>query len=335
MATGQRRSLAAVGEFGALRRLLPELGGGRGVIVGPGDDCAVVRGGERLLLTTDVLVEGVHFERSWQTATELGAKAVAVNLSDIAAMGGEPRYCLMSIGVPGSYPFADMRALHRGAQRAARGAGASFVGGNVSAAEKIFISIAVVGTAPQRPALRRGARSGDFIFVTGTLGDAAAGLRLLRSGHRQGSAARALVRRFIAPTPRLEAGRRLVKAGLVSSMIDISDGLVQDLGHVCESSGLGAVVLKTFMPLSAAYTRTIGDDPALALCGGEDYELLFTVPGAKVDRLRRLAPRLECGLRFIGQMVTRPLGVRIQERSGKLTTPRAGGHQHFQLSSGS
>ena len=323
------RLLRDVGELGFLRRLLPTLRGGRGVLVGAGDDCAVVRGFPRLVVTTDVLVEGVHFERDWQSPQQLGAKSILVNLSDIAAMGGRSRYCLLSVGVPGSHPLKDLELLHRGAQRAAQKASASIVGGNVSAAPSLFISVTVLGMSPRRPLLRSGARVGDLVFVTGTLGDAAAGVRLLQAGLRDGPGRAALIRRYVAPTPRLDVGLRLATAGVPSAMIDVSDGLVQDLGHICESSGVGAIVSEARVPRSRAYRAVIGGDPALALSGGEDYELMFTVPPRRLARLEGLRPRLSCPLTCIGEVVARPKGVRIQDKSGRLYVLGAGGYEHF------
>lgn len=324
------RLLRDVGEWGFLDRLLPRLHGGRGVIVGPGDDCAVVRGAPRMLATTDALVEGVHFERGWQSAAQIGAKAILVNLSDIAAMGGRPQYCLLSVGAPGAFPLRELDRLSEGAREAAAKAGAPIVGGNVSAAAALSVTVTMLGAAPRRPARRDGARPGDHVFVTGTLGDAAVGLRLLRQGVRRGRAAAALIRRFVAPTPRVEVGRRLVEAGLPSAMIDVSDGLVQDLGHICERSRVGAILIEAHLPRSRAYAAVVGDDAAFALGGGEDYELLFCVPSRRVPRLDMLRSRLCCPVTRVGTIFA-GRGVRVEDRHGRLIAPRRGGHEHFRL----
>jgi len=331
-----RHSLADVGEFGFLRRLLPSLKRGRGVLVGPGDDCAVVTTGKRILLTTDALVEGVHFERGWLSPEEIGAKAVLVNLSDVAAMGGRPRFLLLSLGVPGSISRTDLERLHRGAERAARRAGAAIVGGNLSAAERLFVSVVVVGEV-DKPILRRGARPGDRVYVSGTLGDAAAAVAWLANagGSRRAAPRRRdlsfLLRRFAAPTPRLESGRRLAAAGVVSAMIDVSDGLVQDLGHICAASRVGAVVREDEVPRSAAYDAVIGADATLSLRGGEDYELLFTVPRAKQARFERLRPRLPDRITLVGEITAGTGSVRVRDRSGRTRRLQSGGFQHFRL----
>jgi thiamine-monophosphate kinase len=315
-------TVAAVGEFRFLSRLLPRLSSSPGTIVGPGQDCAVVRcGTRRLLYTVDALVEGVHFESRWLTPRQLGRKSFLVNASDIAAMGGQPRFCVVSAGVPLSYLTRDLTALHAGIAAAARECGASVVGGNLTRADKLFVSVALLGNAPGRLVTRRGARAGDRIYVTGTLGDAALGVSLLRSG----SAARfatAVTQRFREPSPRLQAGRLLAQTGIVSAMIDVSDGLAQDLRHICEESQVGAEVNSNEVPLSAAY-RAAGGDRSLALHGGEDYELLCTVPERNVKRLQRIQTRLGCPITWIGR-ITRGRGVRVAG-----ATVSRGGYDHF------
>lgn len=335
----RRDTLGDIGELAFLRRLLPRLRQNPRVLVGPGDDCAAVRGEARLLLTTDALVEGVHFEPGWLEPEEIGAKAVLVNLSDIAAMGGVPRFLLLSVGAPAATRRADLERLHRGAERAARRHGAAVVGGNLTAAERLFVSVTAVGAA-SRPLLRSGARPGDAIFVTGTLGDAALAVDLLRrfggrlreGGARlPGTAAarRALLSRFVLPAPRLDVARRLAAAGVVGAMIDVSDGLVTDLGHLCESSGTGAVVDAAALPRSSAYEALAGTDPGPALRGGEDYELLFTVPPARLRRFEALRRGQGGRITRIGEVVARPRGVRVRESGGRIRKPARPGFEHF------
>jgi thiamine-monophosphate kinase len=314
-------TIAAVGEFRFLSRLLPRLGSGRGTIVGPGQDCAVVRcGARRLLYTVDALVEGVHFERHWLTPRQLGRKSFLVNASDVAAMGGRARFCVVSAGVPLSYLARDLAALHAGIAAAACECGASVVGGNLTRADKLFVSVALLGDAPERLVTRRGACAGDRIYVTGTLGDAALGVSLLRSGSAARSAP--VIRRFREPSPRLQAGRLLVETGIASAMIDVSDGLVQDLSHVCDESQVGAEINSDEVPLSPAY-RAAGVDRSLALHGGEDYELLCAVPERNVKRLQRVQARLGCPITCIGR-VTRGRGVRVAGAAVSRT-----GYDHF------
>lgn len=321
-----KRTLADIGEFGFLAALLPQLPSGRGTIVGPGQDCAVIRSGaRRLLFTVDAIVEGVHFEPGWMSPRQLGRKSFLVNASDVAAMGGQPRFCVASLGVPPGYLARDLHALQSGLVAAARETGAVVVGGNLTRSERLFVSIALLADAPSRLVTRRGAHPGDRVYVTGVLGDAALAVRLLRQ-RRSGQS----IRRFREPNPRLRAGRILVETGIVSAMIDISDGLVQDLGHICEQSGVGAVVHTPDVPVSPAYRRLCGADNRLALRGGEDYELLCMVPKRNVQRLERNRRRLGCPITCIGQVTD---GGRVQlvgrDDSARLDST---GFDHFRTS---
>lgn len=316
-------TLAGVGEFGFLRRLLPSLPTGPNVTVGAGDDCAVVRTSARsLLLTTDALVERVHFERAWLSPGQLGRKAYLVNASDVAAMGGRPRYCLMSVGAPPDFPVRDLRRIHAGAADAATETGAVLVGGNLTRADRLFLSVALVGDAPERPVRRSGARPGDLLFVTGTLGDAAFGLGVLR---REPDARGPAVRRFREPRPRLRAGRLLASHGIASAMIDVSDGLVQDLAHLCRASGVGAEIEAGAIPCAPRLRRTAFD---LVLGGGEDYELLCSVSPRRLARLERVAGRLGCPLTRIGRVV-RGRSVRVVDEGGRPLAAGPSGFDHF------
>lgn len=320
------RTIADIGEFGFLSRLLPRLPGDRGAVVGPGQDCAVIRSSGRcVLLTVDALVEGVHFQPDWLSPRQLGRKSFLVNASDIAAMGGRPRFCVVSLGLRPSYLARDLSALQAGIVAAARECGASVVGGNLTRADKLFVSIALVGDAPTRIVTRQGARAGDLIYVTGWLGDAALGVRLLRAGDPTGSGT-ASIRRFREPSPRLHAGQLLVRSGIVSAMIDVSDGLLQDLGHLCSESGVGAALEIEATPLSPTYRAALGFDRSLALSGGEDYELLCTVPERNVKGLQRLQSQLGCPITRIGR-IERRRGVRLVGDAGTRAYP--GGYDHF------
>lgn len=318
------RTVAQVGEFGFLKRLLPTLGGGRGVIVGAGDDCAVIAPrSSRLVVTVDALVEDVHFRPHWLRPAQIGRKAYLVNLSDVAAMGARPRFVLVSVGVPPSYPARDLLALHRGIREAASETGAAVVGGNVSRAGKLFVSITLIGESSAPSARRKGARPGDAVCVTGSLGDAALGVRQLLGNRNARSRA---VARFREPPNRLQAGSLLVGHGVVSAMIDVSDGLLQDLGHLCRSSGVGAHLELERVPCSAS-VRAGG--PALVLGGGEDYELLFTVSRERLGRLQRVMPRLGCPVTRIGEIVPKSRGVRVFDAAGNVVPVRHAGHDHF------
>jgi len=318
-------TLATLGEFGLLARLLPRLPQRRDVLLGPGDDCAVVRASAgRLLVTVDALVEDVHFRRGWLTPTALGRKAFAVNASDVAAMGGAPRWCVTHIGAPLRTPAATVDGIARGVAAAAAAAGASAVGGNLSRASELSVTVTLIGVAPPRPLTRAGARIGDALYVTGRLGDAALGVRqLTRSRAASGPA----VRRFRAPTPRLAAGALLARRGLASAMIDVSDGLLQDLGHLCAASRVGARVELACVPAAAAVRRA---GLELALSGGEDYELLFAVSPRREAALARAAAGFGCRITRIGEC-TRAAGVRVVDAAGVARVWRTAGHDHFRL----
>ncbi|MDX2167205.1 MAG: thiamine-phosphate kinase [Deltaproteobacteria bacterium] len=317
-------TLASLGEFAFLRRLLPQLPRGRDVLLGPGDDCAVVhaRAGA-WLVTVDALVEHVHFRRGWLTPAALGRRAFAVNASDIAAMGGTPRWCVTHIGAPARTAVTELDAIARGVASAAAAAGAAVVGGNLSRAAELSVTVTLIGSAPPRPLTRAGARPGDAIYVTGTLGDAALGVRLLR---RDRAARGAAVTRFRRPTARLAAGALLARRRIASAMIDISDGLMQDLAHLCAASRVGARIEPTRVPCRAAVRRAGLD---LALAGGEDYELLFTVAPRHAAALARHSAALGCRITRIGVCTAPRDGLQLVDTSGSTAAWRGSGHDHF------
>ena len=279
-----------LGEFGLIERIqraLPQTYS-RDVLVGIGDDVAVLRsGGERVWLATcDVQVEGAHFLRDAITPVNLGRKALAINLSDIAACGGTPRFALISLGLPRDLDVEFIDGLYQGLRDEAEPFVVQIVGGNISGSRLgIFIDITLLGNAlPENVLLRSGAQPGDQILVTGTLGDAAAGVALLldpRLNTTPEYAAFARTRRD-TPTPRVREGQIIAAAHAAHAMIDISDGLAGDLGHICEKSGVGVRLFSQNLPVSRANRELAlaahGDEWYFALHGGEDYELLFTVP---------------------------------------------------------
>ena len=245
-------------------------------------------------------------------------------------MGGQPRWCVVAVSAPPAYSVGNLLHLHTGIAQAARASGAGVVGGNLARAAELSITIALLAAAPRRLVTRGGARRGDRIYVTGTVGDAAAGLRLLR-GARPRLSVRTrthLLRRFRAPTPRLQAGALLVESGIASAMIDVSDGLVQDLGHICAASGVGAILRTADVPLSPAYRAARGTDGALALNGGEDYELLCTVPSRNVALLDTHRARLRCPITCIGE-ITASTDLRVVDARGRAVAVEHGGYDHF------
>lgn len=307
-----------------IRRLVPARAG---VLVGPGDDAAVLRKlGHPLLLTTDALVEGVHFRRRWLTARELGRRAFHVAASDVAAMGGRVRAVLLAVTAPPMLEVAELRAMLRGVRDAAGEVDAALVGGNLASSRTLSLTVSVLGDAPRRPVLRSGARPGDQLFVTGSLGGAALGLRLLQ-GARSMPTGGTAIRRWRRPVARLRAGSVLA-AGIATAMIDLSDGLLIDAGRLCGASGCGAVLHAARLPLAAPVAGLAGTRArALALGGGEDYELLVAVPPARAARATRAA--LGCRITAIGEIV-RGRGVRVLDEHGrKLSRRGRPGHEHF------
>jgi thiamine-monophosphate kinase len=319
----RRAAGRAPGEFeliAAFTRALPLAG--RGVVVGPGDDAAVLRPapGEDLVVTVDAVVEGVHFDRRFAPA-DVGWKALAVNLSDLAAMGARPVGALVALGLPPGTPAAAVRAVARGLGACARAFRTPVVGGNVTRADVLSLTVTVLGAVPEgRAVLRSGARPGDVVAVTGTVGDAALGLGP--------GAPASLARRQRRPTPRIAAG--LALAPLVRAAIDVSDGLIQDLGHLCRASGVGARIGAADLPLSAAYRRAarrLAEPFAAALGGGEDYELVVAVPPARLAAARAAAARAGTSLTAVGRFV-RGRGVRVVGERGEVVRAPAG-HDHL------
>jgi thiamine-monophosphate kinase len=291
------------------------------------------RSGAAWVVTTDQLIEGTHFDWSWSTPAQLGRRAAAVTLSDIAAMGGVPRYLLVSLGLPPRTSVAVVTGFYGGLRQLLSRHKVQLIGGDTAAARRFHAVMVAIGEVePQLAVTRSGARPGDLLMVTGALGDAAAGLRLLRRGGRARRAAssRALIRRQLTPTPRLEAGRALASHRLATAMLDLSDGLMIDLDRLCRASGAGATLLIDQLPISpslAAYGRRTNQDPIrLALTGGEDYELLFTVRPADELRCIRLLRRLRLPCRRIGT-IDRPAGDRMPSGPAVTVMTRDGRRQ--------
>ncbi|HEY5640811.1 MAG TPA: thiamine-phosphate kinase [Dehalococcoidia bacterium] len=318
--------VSQLGEFGLIERLTRIVGaeGPPDLIVGPGDDAAVWRAGsDYLIATTDAMVEGVHFSPGRTPWEDVGWKALAVNVSDIAAMGGTPLFALVTLALPPETPAGTMDALYRGLGQCAREYGAIVAGGDVVRALQVSVTVALMGRAGQRdgePLLlrRSAARPGEVIAVTGTLGDSAAGLRRLQEGAAGGDP---LVVRHARPEPRVEAGQAAVKAGLRCA-IDVSDGLLQDLGHVCEMSNVGAVLRAADVPMSDELRAAFPDDALeLACSGGEDYELLLIGPAAAVARVP--------GVTVIGEIVEGPPRAALLDSEGAEIRFARGGWDAF------
>lgn len=277
--------VSELGEFGliqAISRLIKESRdecspAWQQLTIGIGDDAAAWRAEPGITLaTTDCLIQSVHFTLDTTGWYELGWKAMAVNLSDIAAMGGRPRYALVALELPAETEVEDVMALYRGLLRLGHEHGVAIVGGDTNSADRVLISLAVTGQSGESLLTRSAARPGEVVAVTGCLGAAAAGWRLLKEKRPATEGDTPLRQAFLTPHPRLAEGELLVSEG-VRAAIDISDGLVADLGHICQESGVGALIEVARVPQHPAARRLFGEEAlGLALSGGEDYELLFT-----------------------------------------------------------
>ncbi|OPY86466.1 MAG: Thiamine-monophosphate kinase [Syntrophaceae bacterium PtaU1.Bin231] len=307
--------ISDLGEFGLIDRIrgmLPDQT--PDVIVGIGDDVAVLRGnGDTVwLVTCDVQVEGSHFLLGAVSPRDLGHKALAINLSDIAGTGGSPRFALISLGLPKDLPVGFIDALYTGLRAEAEASGTAIVGGNISGSKLgFFIDIFLMGEAPEQEVLlRSGARPGDKILVTGSLGDAAAAVAMhldptlgTRDDYR-----RLAFQRFNRPTPRLKEGRLIAKTRNAAAMLDISDGLAGDLDHLCERSGVGARVHADRLPVlpenRILSQEKHGNEWHFSIFGGEDYELLFTAPLDTAETLARtIAAETGTPVSIIGEIL--------------------------------
>lgn len=329
-----------LGEFGLIDRLADVLAGeGSGALsgrlaVGIGDDAAVWRGeGEAIIATTDTLVQGVHFLAERPAWRDLGWKALAVNVSDIAAMGGRPSFALVTLALRGSEDAEALDALYAGLAEAAEAWEVAIAGGDIVRANEMMISIALIGHAEldesgEPLVLRRNAATaGDVIAVTGALGGAAAGLQALREGTQDSENARALIERHMRPEPRVDAGLAAIAAG-VRCAIDVSDGLLQDIGHICKASRVGAVVWRDKVPIDPAL-RDYDPDAALryAVAGGEDYELVLV--GAS-EQIEAIARAIAVPVAVIGEMVIdSDAQAKLLDESAREIDVPAGGWDHL------
>ena len=318
------------------------------VIQGIGDDAAIVtsRAGQWMVLTTDLLTEGVHFDLRTATMADIGFRAATANLSDIAAMGATPQYVLVALAIPRTGTSHNVHQLYRGMMAACRPHRVELIGGDTSASSSgWFLSLTLIGMVPPRKVLfRNGARIGDLLYITGTIGDALAGLRLLnepppRAKHYPLSAALStrhrqfLIGRHLRPTARVTEGQWLSTHRFATSAIDISDGLSGDLHHICEESHVGAALDLSALPLSTAcraYAASRKLDPVdLALTGGEDYELLVTVPPRQRPRLERTALERGFSLTCIGKIHPLRFGIQALSPHGRPHPLANRSYEHF------
>jgi thiamine-monophosphate kinase len=303
------KKLKEIGEFGLIGELRKRISKKSSVGVGIGDDTAVLGPFSKkdVLFTTDMLLEGRHFKLQEAEPFEIGWKAMAVNLSDVAAMGGWPTHAVVAVGLPGDLSVDFVKELYRGLIECARLFGAGIVGGDTNASEKLVISVALLGEVEKgKSVTRSGARVGDVIFVTGELGGSYASKKHLN---------------FM---PRLKEARFLTRHFSLSAMIDISDGLASDIRRVCEESRVGAVLSKEVIPVSK-------NCPSVerALSEGEDFELLFTLPPKEAARLTAAAHPKSMHFHPIGKIVSQKKGICLETDDGRFENLTKGGFDHF------
>jgi len=331
--------LTEIGEFGLIREIREQLTKfqEKGVAVGIGDDAAAVEieGRKLTLLTTDTLVEDVHFKWDYTSPFEVGWKSLAVNISDIAAMGGNPLYSLISLSLPSKMGNFNVEDLYKGLKKAASEYKINIVGGNIVHSPIFSITISLIGEVEKENILlRSGAKKGDLIYVTGELGSSRAGLECLRNLNLKVDLEikKSLVRKHLLPSPRLEEGQILARGGVATAAIDISDGLVSDLFRITEESRVGAILWEERIPISLAckeVANEVGICPQeWALYGGEDYELLFTAFRDKKEKIK------ESGFSsyLIGEIIGKEDGISLIKKESREKIPLEDkGYDHFRV----
>jgi thiamine-monophosphate kinase len=322
--------ICELGEFGLIEMIAKTAGkpGGDEVLIGIGDDAACWRARGLQLATTDTLIEGIHFDLRHITWRELGWKSIAVNLSDIAAMGGRPRYALVTLGLPGDIEVDNIIELYKGMAKLARKFDVQIVGGDMVGAPIVAVTIALIGEIKDESKLlrRSAAKPGDMIAVTGHLGASAAGLVMMqRKLSIDKKTAATLRKAHCKPNPRIEEGQTLAQHGVKAAM-DISDGLVIDLEKICLASKASARIYSASLPIHPSVKRAFGGESIVfALSGGEDYELLFTAPQKVVASVKK---SLNCPVTVIGEIVAGK-GVKVFDENGKKLTLKDIGWDHF------
>lgn len=337
-----------IGEFGLIAHLRETLGEleDDSVVSAIGDDAAVYRIGDGRVhvLTTDALIEGIHFDRTFAPMEHLGFKAISVNVSDIVAMNAEPRYATITLGVPQQLPVEALSQLYEGVRQACKAYGMAVVGGDTTAAHHFTLSISVVGEAEEGEIVyRSGAQPGDVLCLTGDIGASFAGLkalvdnreRLREQGEEEFEPTldqfNYVIQRHLASPAQLKAIRDWKAHGLrPHAMIDISDGLASEVNHICEASGTGALVYGPELPIAKETINAaehFGEDVNVyALFGGEDYELLFALPEEELDKLSELPPD---AFFVIGEITEKEAGIQIERPDGERVPLRPGGYEHF------
>jgi len=337
-------TLSTLGEFGLIRKLEKQFQAlHTDVIQGIGDDAAILRTSpkESLVASTDLAVEGIHFDLRLGKPKDVGYRTAIANISDIAAMGAIPKFILVALAVPQSYSLNTLRALYRGFKEACCEYHISLVGGDTSASEsRLFLSLTILGQVKRNRALRRqGAKVGDLVCVTGTLGDSRAGLQILKRQLRKKKPRASqpyesfLKKRHFRPTVQLALGQYLSQHQLAHAAIDISDGLSGDLSQLCQSSQVGAELREKDLPVSRQchiYATANNLNPfGFALIGGEDYELLFTIHRRHQPKLANLSRMFKTPITCIGVIKPKSFGLRLTLEDGTNQTISSRSYNHF------
>lgn len=332
--------LTEMGEFGLIDRITKNLPVSRSkVLKGIGDDTAVLRAdGEKLLLmTTDMLVEGVHFSFDYARPKEIGRKALSINISDIAAMGGLPTHATVAMGIPVGFGVKKIEDIYAGLRYACNYYKVNIVGGDtVKSPERLVINVTLLGEVEAfRVIYRSGARPGDIIAVTGPLGGSAAGLFALQQPDPEypKDIVKALRSRHLNPPARVKEGRLLSGSGTVTAMNDISDGLASEITEICRASGTGCLLRTADIPVDKAAVKLAeecgSDQLEWALYGGEDYELVFTVKPERLTELTGLMKKWGYKIYIFGEITQADEGCRLLLSSGAFAQLEPGGYNHF------
>ncbi len=312
-----------IGEFGLINRIKKSTKlFSKEVVVGIGDDAAVLKFDKDhyIIFTTDMLVENDHFSLKFSTPEQIGMKAIEQNVSDVAAMGGIPKYAVVSLALPDYADVEFVDRLYNGINKKSRKYKISIVGGNITHSREIVVNIAMIGfVEKENLVLRSGAKIGDLVFCSGDVGKSTAGLELLRNNKKGKS-----IKKHLEPESRLKLARELAKIR-VNSMIDVSDGVASEVRHICEQSKVGTIIYADKIPISG---DTINDSKKLnknpvdfALYGGEDFELVFTADKSKLKQLRKL------DVTIIGEIVNKKSGIRLIKNNKKYNIES--GFDHF------
>ncbi len=333
--------LKTLGEFGLIDRIAGGIGRrGADVVVGLGDDAAAVRTDARYLLlaTTDMMVEGVHFDLSYTSYFSLGWKAMCSNMSDCAAMGGAPRHALVSFGVPATTDAEDIDELYEGMKSLASRHGVELIGGDtVSSPKAVVLNIALLGRVKRSEMLLRStAKPGDLILMTGDAGSSSAGLEVLKKKRRRRVDPKflSLMRAHLMPEPRLKEARAIAGTRLATSMIDNSDGIARCVTEICRMSGAGAEIYTDSIPVSVAtklFARSAGKTGAhYALYGGEDYELVFTAAASDASAIaKKVTSMTGTCVTQIGRITDRRDSLCLVDEKGRRTGLENAGFDHF------